>query len=396
MLEAFGPPSGAPRARRLVCIGAYLGLYAPEFFPAQEGAEYEAPAILRPIEDLREHFTILSGLDHRASGGHANWRTYLKGARPGDRISLDQRVAAELGDATRFSSLQLSCGSPDGVQMSFTRSGVGLPMIERPSVLFAKLFGSPADQARQRYLLDSNESVLDLVLEDARRLETRVGTADREKLGEYFESLREVERKLQKQREWLGKPLRKVELELPEFDPVAPALLLECEELMYELVGLALQTDSTRVISLLIPGAGQVFTLDGESLVAGYHGLTHHNNDEHKSRDLVRLDVQHAVRLGKLLRKLRDTQDAGGAPLLDSTIVLFGSGMGDASLHSNRNGPILGAGGGFRHGRHVVVHSSRGTPKPLLGDLFLTLMRQLGLEVDSFASASQGLESLFA
>ena len=165
---------------------------------------------------------------------------------------------------------------------------------------------------------------------------------------------------------------------------------------MYELVGLALQTDSTRVISLLIPGAGQVFTLDGESLVAGYHGLTHHNNDEDKIRDLVRLDVQHAVRLGKLLRKLRDTQDAGGAPLLDSTIVLFGSGMGDASLHSNRNVPILVAGGGFRHGRHVVVHSSRGTPKPLLGDLFLTLMRQLGLEVDSFASASQGLESLFA
>ena len=307
----------------------------------------------------------------------------------GDRF--DQIVAGSIGDATRISSLELACGAANGTRMSFTTGGIALPTIDRPSVLYSKMFGVGMDKRRQEYLLDSHLSVLDLVLDDAKRLQNRINGADRAKLAEYFSSVREVERKLQKQRQWLKKPRPEVDFRLPDFDPIAPALLLECEEIMYDLIGLALQTDSTRVISLLIPGAGQVFTLEGRPLVAGYHGLSHHNNDPGKVRDLVRVDIQHARNLGRLLRKLQETKDEQDRALLDSTIVLFGSGMGDASVHSNRNLPILVAGGGLKHGKHIRLDPEDSGQPVLLGDLFLTLMQQLGVEIDTFGGASRNL-----
>lgn len=394
MLESAGaekPPETqhTSRAKRFVAIGTYLGFHTPSWFPKKPGSRYVMSRVLEPIERHRERFTLISGLDHRAPNGHANWRNFLTGSGT-PSLSLDQMIAQHVGDQTRFSSLQLTCGSANGnSQMSFTREGVPLPMIGRPSIVFANLFSSDTDKKRMRYVLDSGRSVLDLVLDEAKSLEQRVSRTDKQKLGEYFSSVRDVEKKIQKRRAWLDRPSPSVDFTLPKFDPVAPDLSLECEELMYELMSLALETDSTRVITLLVPGAGQVFTIDGEKLIAGYHGLSHHGHDPAKITDFNRIGIEHVTRFGRFLDALQGKKDAHGRGLLDSTIVLYSSGMGDANTHNNSNLPVLIAGGDFKHGRYHAINREQESPNtPLFGDLFVTFMQQMGIECNRFANAS--------
>ncbi len=394
MLESTGvaaltESSFRPRAQRFIAIGTYLGFHTPSWFPRETGKRYEISQVLKPIERHRERFTLLSGLDHRAPNGHSNWRNFLTGSGS-PSVSLDQVIAAEVGDKTRFASLQLTCGAANGSgQISFTREGVPLPMIGRPSVMFSRLFSSDSDKARMRYVLESGRSVLDLVLEEAKSLERRVSQTDQRKLGEYFSSVRDVEKKIQKRREWLERPSPKVDYELPKFDPVAPDLSLECETMMYDLMALALETDSTRVITLLVPGAGQVFTIDGEKLIAGYHGLSHHGHDPNKIADFNRIGREHVTRFGLFLDQLHEKKDAQGQSLLDSAIVLYSSGMGDANTHNNSNLPVLVAGGSFKHGQHHAIdRTEEASHTPLLGDLFMTFMQQMGIERERFANAS--------
>jgi hypothetical protein len=377
-------------AKRLVCVGTYLGFYQKAFFPEQAGFDYETPELLEPIQHLRHDFTVFSGLDHRAANGHKNWSTFLTGKEL-DQVSLDQLVAAKIGGQTRFESIQLSAGKVSR-PMNFTPSGVALPMIERPSVLYKKLFASPEDHQRMDYLLSSGHSALDQVLDEAKRLQHEVSGSDRQKLDEYFAAVRDVERRLQKQQAGLATPPPTVDYELPEFDPIAPTLMLECEEIMYDLMALALRTDSTRVMTMNIGGLGQVFTLDGRTLRAGYHALSHHGNDSDKIRDLVRVEREHMTCVAKFLEQLKQHTDAEGKPLLDTTIFLLGTGMGDSSRHSNQNLPTLVAGGGLKHGQHIAIDRQKATDStPLLGDLFITLMQQLGLEVDAFSNASRNM-----
>lgn len=389
-----GAESGA-KAKRLVCVGTYLGFYQRSFYPEQNGFDYETPELLQPIEELREDFSVFSGFDHRAGNGHKNWSTFLTGQKLG-QVSLDQLVARKIGRDSRFESIQISAGKVSR-PMNFTSKGVALPMIERPSVLYKKLFASPDDQKRMDYLLSSGQSALDQVRDEARRLQQTVSGADRKKLDEYFSAVRDVERRIQKQRGGLDTPVPAVDYELPEFDPIAPTLMLECEEIMYDLMALALQTDSTRVITMNIGGLGQVFTLDGRTLQAGYHALSHHGNDPDKIRDLVRVELEHVRCLGGFLKQLKEKTDASGQPLLDSTLVLLGTGMGDASRHSNRDLPTLVAGGGLKHGQHINAKEAAGNSDArLLGDLYITLMQQLGIEVDSFSNADRNLNEYLA
>ena len=364
------------QARRFVAVGTYLGFHTPSRFPKKPGDRYAMSRVLKPVERHRVRFTLVSGLDHRAPNGHANWSNFLTGSGT-PSVSLDQLIAAHIGDQTRFSSLQLTCGAAGGGQISFTREGVPLPMTGRPSVVFSQLFSSDSDKTRMHYVLESGRSVLDLVLDEARSLERRVSRTDRQKLGEYFSSVRDVEKKLQKRREWLDRPSPEVDYRLPKFDPVAPDLSLECEAIMYDLMLLALETDSTRVMTLLVPGAGQVFTIDREKLIAGYHGLSHHGNDPAKIADFNRIGIEHVTRFGRFLDQLQARQDAHGRALLDSTIVLYGSGMGDANTHNNSNLPVLIAGGAFKHGRyHAIDRKQESSSTPLFGDLFLTFLQR--------------------
>jgi hypothetical protein len=390
-LEAAGGAAAAVAGpRNFVAIGTFLGWHPKSFFPATAGRDYDLPPTLRPLADLREQFTVFSGLDHRAPNGHSAWSNFLCGPVPGG-WSLDQVIADEIGQNTRFPSLELAAGAGDSQQaMSFTRQGIGLPQINRPTVLYRRLFRSEADLARTEYLLASGKSALDGVRDDARRLERSLGPGDRDRLDGYFESLREAERRMERQLVALQGPPVTTTYPPPDFDPVSPNLEFEAEEVLYDLMALALETGSTRVITLLLHGLGPVFSIDGRQLGAGYHALSHHGNDPAMIRDLVAIETEHMERLARFLGSLAAKRTPEGIPLLDDTIVLVGTGMGDASRHSNANLPTLVAGGGFRHGSHVAAERER----HLLGDLYVTLMQRLGLETDRFGNAAKNMNEV--
>ena len=396
MLESFAAKrasaaSAESKTKRLVTVGVYLGFHTPSWFPKESGSNYTLSPVLKPLENLRSDISIFSGLDHRAPNGHQNWKNFLTGkGTPG--ISFDQIVAKTVGDQTRFESLQVTCGADSSGLMSFTQEGIALPPIGRPSVLFSQLFQTGTDKARTDYLLESGASVLDVALEEARQLQREVSSRDAAKLEEYFSSIRDVEKKLQKQRAWLDVPTPKVDFELPEFDPIAPDLSLACESIMYDLMALAIETDSTRVISFLVPGQGQVFTIDGEKLSAGYHGLSHHGNDPAKVAEFNRVGIEHVTRFGSFVSRLKEKTDPEGRSLLDTTAIVFGSGMGDANTHNNSRLPILLAGGPFKHGaHHAIDRDNASQATPLLGDLFLTVMESMGLQQDRFVHANRNM-----
>ena len=392
-IPALGAASGGAKAKRLVCVGGYLGFHQEAIYPKETGRGYTMSQTLQPLVGHRDDFTIFSGLDHRAKHGHGEWANYLCGQKVG-KVSLDQIVARALGQSTRFESIQLTAGQASR-HMSYNHDGVALPMIQRPSVFYNKLFASAADRAHTEYLLKSGRSSLDLVRDEAKRLQGRVSARDREKLNEYFGSVREVEKRMTRQLNGIDLPLPSTDYKLPGYDPIAPNLMIEAEQLMYDLMVLALETDSTRVMTMFLAGLGQVFTIDGETLQAGYHALSHHGNDEEKIQDLVRVEVEHMKCLENFISQLKSKTDAEGRPLLDSTIVMMGTGMGNASAHTNNDLPTVVAGGGFRHGSHVAV-DPKSDEAPLLGDLYITLMQQLGMEVDRFSNAKRNLNHLFA
>lgn len=401
MMESLLPRSLAtasiqtPKLKRLVCVGTYLGFYQDDFFPKQIGHGYSMPSVLEPIRRFRDDMTIFSGLDHRGRNGHEGWKAWITGSASGS-VSFDQLVADQIGAKTRYASIQLTCGTPPGdAQMSYTKEGVALPMIGRPSVFYQTLFRSDSDKARIEYLLIGNSSVLDGVLEEAHSLQRNLSQADRRKLDEYLSSVRDVEKKLQKQKTWLSTPFPTTDYELPPFDPVSPEQSFECESIMYDLMSLALSTDSTRILTFMVPGWSQVFNIEGHRLSAGYHGLSHHGNERKKIEEYNIVGREHVKRFERFLDNLSNHKDAEGQSLLDTTAVVFGSGMGDSNTHDNSNLPTLVAGGGFNHGSHHAIDRTAPNARRL-GDLYLTLMQSFGMEIDQFAGARSNLNEVFS
>jgi len=379
--------------KRLVCIGANLGLHTPTLYPAKAGADYEMTPSLAPLKELRNDFTLFSGLDHRAGGGHGNWPNFLCGKNLGE-TSFDQRVAARIGENSRFQSLVLSAGAGgSSMPMSYLKGKIALPAIERPSVLYRKLFASASDRARTEYLLKSGRSALDFVMEDARALQKSVSSYDRAKLEEYFTSLRDVEARIGRQLSRVNDVVPTVNYELPAADPVANNLMVELESILYDLMALAIQTDSTRVISLVLPGGAQTFKVDGKVLQYGYHNASHHGNDPDKIAALTAIDRENLRCLAAFIAKIKASRDEQDRSLLDSSIILFGTGMGDASRHSNNDLPAIVAGGGFKHGHHLrFTQEGVEREQRLLGDLFISIERRLGIESTSFCAANHGLD----
>ena len=380
-------------------MGTFLGWHQNAFLPKQAGRNYELPETLSPIASLRDEFTVFSGLDHRSPNGHGAWSNFLCGQSPKTH-SLDQMIADSIGARSRFPSIQLTAGGGEsntkgGNAISFTRQGVALPMVQRPSVFYKQLFMSKADRARTEYMLRSGQSSLDLVLEDAMRLQKSLPARDRDKLEEYFESFRAVEKRMGHQLDTINDPVPEPDYRLPSYDPITPNLQIEAKQIMYDLMALALETESTRVISFFLHGLGQVFSFDGKAPGSGYHGLSHHGNNPAMIRDLVAIETAHIHCFAGFIQQLKEKNPPEGKSLLDDTIVILGTGMGDASRHSNANLPTLVAGGGFNHGSHVAVDASK-SDAPLLGDLYITLAQRLGLEVDTFSNASRNMNQLFS
>ena len=397
-LEAFSEDSVGEKgsqARNFVAIGAYLGWHQNAFYPAEAGSGYSMPRTLEPISDYRDQFTVFSGLDHRAPNGHKAWINFLSGKAPGT-YSLDQQVADRIGGESRFASIELATGVGEGAKtMSFTKQGVGLPTIMRPSVLYRRLFVSQAERERAEYLIESGKSSLDSVLEDAKRFQAGLPKRDREKLNEYFDSFRAVEKRMDRQLSSLDDPVPETGYQLPSYDPITPNLQMEAGRIMYDLMVLALDSGSTRVLSLFLDGLGQVFSINGEVLKAGYHALSHHGNDPEMIEDLIAIERAHIDCFAGFLKQLSEKRNPQGKSLLDDTVILLGTGMGDASRHSNANLPTLVAGGGFQHGRHVAIDRAK-PDAPLLGDLYLTLMNRLGIEQEDFSNATRNLNQVFS
>ena len=320
--SAMNASSSVEPVKRLVCIGTYLGFHQADFFPKRIGKSYEMPFVLEPLTQFRNQFSIFSGLDHRGRNGHEGWKAWMSGSATG-AVSMDQLVAGHVGHQTRYASLQLTCGTPpDAARLSFTREGVALPMIGRPSVLYQTLFRSDSDKSRMEYVLRGNGSVLDDLKEEAKSVHRQISRRDQQKLDEYLSSLRQVEKILQKQETWLDKPFPETDYALPPFDPVSPDQSLECESIMYDLMALALSTDSTRVMTFLVPGWSQVFEIEGQRLSAGYHGLSHHGNETRKIAEYNLVGREHVRRFARFIETLGNCKDHQDRSLLDSTTLV--------------------------------------------------------------------------
>jgi hypothetical protein len=282
--------------------------------------------------------------------------------------------------------------SSEGFGLSWTRSGALVPSETQPAKLFARLFleGRPDEVQAQTRRLRNGQSILDTVREQAARMQSSLGSRDREKVDEYFTSVRELEKRMVTAEEWAKKPKPKIDAK-PPADVSNPADLVGKTRLMFDLAHLALQTDSTRLISMLMLGTSSVPPIAGVSL--GHHDLSHHGQEPEKIEQLKRVELEKMKTVHELLTKLKTTQE-DGETLLDRTMVLFSSNLGNAANHSARNLPVLLAGGGFRHGQHLAFDPVNPPP---LSNLYVSMLQQLGIEVERFGSSTgqlAGLESL--
>jgi len=393
LLEAMQPRSSraaeaAEPPRRMICINTTLGLHTPYLFPTATGRDYELTPYLEQIQKFRDQFTVFSGLSHpEVDGGHPAELCYLTSA-PHPRadnfkntISLDQFAIEQLVPDTRFGSLVLASSSSRG--LSFTRSGVPIPADERPSRVFRNMFinGTPGEVNNQVLRLQQGQSVMDAVLSEANDFRRGLNQQDLHKLDEYFTSVREVEQRLAKAQEWARRPKPEVSSKPPV--DIANAVDVPARvRLMIDLMHLAIQTDSTRFITFALNGLNAVPTITG--VTQDWHNLSHHGQDPSKLAELKVVELQQMQLFGELLAKLGDSSEGSGS-LLDRTIVLFGSNLGNASSHDNKNMPIIVAGGGFQHGQHLAFDPLRNPP---LCNLYVHLLRRLDANVDSFGSSN--------
>jgi hypothetical protein len=392
MSPAFAATATGPKAKRFVSISLTLGLHAPNWVPSSKGTSYKPSPYLRPLQDLRDDFTVVSGSSHPGvSGGHTAEGSILsacpnvRGSTTRNTISLDQLMAKHLGHETRFSSLVLNSGRE--TSPSYTENGAMIPAIHDPVKLYTKLFvdDSPKEQKRQAELIRRGRSVMDVVGAEAKALQRELGSGDRAKLDNWFTSVRELERRLAANEAWVNRPKPKVKASAPrDFDAGNVA---DIERAMMDVMVLALKTDSTRFITFHI-SSNDVRGIEGVD--ESYHGLSHHGRDSDKLEQLAIVEGLVVKTWGDFLRKLKTTDQANGN-MLDETMVLLTSNLGNASSHDNRNMPVLFGGGGFKHGRHLAFNQKSNYPLP---NLYLSALHQAGLDFDRFATSTGEMTGL--
>jgi hypothetical protein len=376
-------------ARRFVAIGNLLGYQTKQLFPTTKGRDYEKTTLLKPLWDNRSQMTVFRGLDHGVKGGHFAVHSFLSGVlnseaqnRPDGNVTIDQYLADEIGFETRFPSLTVGSegGIHGGCQIAWTKSGVRVPPVTNPAELFEKLFVSDSKERLTRRIQENQvqSSILDSVMDEANSLSKRVNKEDKDKLDEYLTSVRDVEKRLELRQRWVSQPKPKA-----PFDKPANHNAVEDLPILYELIALALQTDSTRIATLEIGGD---FMPQHLGIKKDWHGLSHHGNDAEAIASLITLEKYQIEHLGKFITRLSKMND-GDRTLLDSTTVLFGSGMGDGNSHKNSDLPIILAGGGYKHGEFREV-PREGINKVPLCNLFVDIAQKMGVETDSFGNST--------
>jgi hypothetical protein len=403
LLDCMTPSfaQAAPPPRRMLIIANNIGVLPKYFFPHSPGRGYELSPYLSELAEFRNEFTVFSGLSHPGvTGGHSTDNCFLTAARGAfksgfrNSISLDQFAAEKLGQVTRFPTLNLGVNIDKGNRsLSWTRDGVLLPAEDSASKLYERMFvqGDEESVARLLHKLESRGSILDTLIEETRRFRNSLSGEDKARLDQYVTSVREVEERLQTARAWELRP-KPAAPQPPPSDIPDKKLFFEKFDLMLAMAQLAVESDSTRIITLM---ADAFFTpilkLNGEQTsTESYHGLSHHGQAEAKVKQLQEIDRQQMLSLKRLIAGLAAKKEAGER-LLDRTMVLYGSNMGDANIHDNTNLPILLAGGGFRHGQHLVYKRDNNTP---LCNLFVSMLQRMGVESDAFASSTGRLTGL--
>ncbi len=390
LLESMSPvlAASSPPPQRLVFLCTTLGLYPKLLWPEKPGADYQVTPYLELLQEHRQDFTLFSGLQHEDQTGrqpHDSEMTWLTAARkPGmggfrNTISIDQVAAKQLGGFTRYPSLTL--GTMKAQSQSYTSGGVMIPSQTSPAKLFAKLFlaGKPEEVRAQKQQLEDGRSILDQLDAQTKALRRKASTADNHLLDDYFASIRKAETNIARAQGWIDKPKPKVAAE-PPTDIPDPADLIGRAELLIDLIPLILQTDSTRVVSMMIQDHYIVPKVEG--VTGNHHNLSHHGQDKEKIAQLQKIETEIIGCFVRLLDQMKAKTEAD-ATLLDHTSILFGSNLGNANAHHARNLPIFLAGGKFRHGQYVAT--KEGTP---LCNLFVRMLHRSGIEADAFAQSN--------
>ncbi|MFT5105395.1 MAG: hypothetical protein ACI9UA_001014 [Pseudoalteromonas tetraodonis] len=422
LLEAMVPSSLRAAASKFRPLAKSLGAhprtifcYVPngvnilQWLPKEEGNAYQLSPTLEVLKEHRADFSLISGMGHpNSKGGHSGADTWLTGADLeavagkdyANTISADQVMAEHHGQFTRFPSLELSDSSGTGSAghshtLAFDRRGTPLPAEDSPQRLFERLFVPEGDASKaaalKRYA--EKKSILDSVRDDAKALENKLGKQDQEKLDEYFTSVRETERRVGRMEDWIDVPKPQVDSEglqlgsQPNNGHDRPMWI----DVMMEISYLAFLSDTTRVISYEWSREAGGRGGGGEN----HHELSHHGGDAGMLNSLAKIDRFHLERLGRFISFLKST-DEGGTPMLDSTMVVFGSGMnsGERGEHSPDNLPLIVAGGaglGLKHGQHLA-HDPTGHPP--LNNVMLSLIQKMGVETGKFGDAKGTMSGL--
>jgi len=387
--RAADAKKAAARPPRMVLIGQPLGMYGPNFFPEKPGKDYESSRYLKLLQNHRDRFTVFSGMSHRYAAGHFAEVGLLTGVAPEfirdkdikNGISLDQEAASHIGNQTRYPSLVLGGGD-----VAWNWRGVRIPAESRATQVFRKLFiaGTPEEEARELQRVKDGQSILDDVGEQIKTLNKRVSNNDRDRLDLFLTSLREAEQKLQQDEHWSTSPKPKVNVPVPAADFSGPQLV-ERSRQWYEIVHLALQTDSTRVISLWLSSQERP-EITGVNL--GHHDASHHGQDPAKLEQLALIEEAEIKVLGEFMEKMKTTTE-GDSTLFDRTAIFYASNLGNSSSHDNNNLPILLAGGSFKHQGHLAFDTKT---NKLLSNLYVRMLHHMDIQAQTFG-ASNGIIS---
>ena len=393
--RAAGDPAKSVK-RRMVCINTPLGLHPANFFPEQTGRDYALSPYLQVLESLRSELTVFSNVSHPGvDGGHSNEVSFLTGApHPAgagfrNSVSLDQLAAEQLGNQTRFSSLVVGVANGGDRSMSFNRSGVLIPPETSPAALYKKLFvqGTAKEIEARVNDLKAGRSLLDTVRERSRQLEKSAAIADRHRLEQYFSSIRELEQQLLQAEAWEQKPKPQVTVPAPQ-EMKDPSQLISRLRATLDVTRLALETDSTRIVSIFVQPLGVLSEIPQVSRET--HSLTHHGNRPEMIEELQKIEIAQFQALRDFLTGLQNVTE-GPSTLLDRSAVLYGTCMGNANGHTNKDWPLLLAGGGFKHGQHIRFSKDKNEP---LAKLFVSLLQRMGLQTDQFAAVSGTMPGL--
>jgi len=410
--EVFAARNKALKApTRMAFVYVPNGAIPDAWWPAAEGADFALSPTLAPLSKVHKHLQVIGGLDalcaeagpdgagdHARAGGVFLTGVRIKKTAGSDihaGVSIDQVVANQIGHHTRFASLELSCdavrksGECDSgyacayeYNMSWRSHNQPLSPEHNPQFVFERLFGQgPANQriANLKRREAENHSILDYVLEDAKSVNSKLDGRDRQKLDQYLTSVREIEQRIES--------TSKMRVQNPDVDAPAgvPVMYSDHVALMFDMLLLAFQTDSTRVATLLLAREGSNRPFSDIGISSGHHDLTHHKNSADIIAKVREIDRWYVQQHARFLEKMADTQDVDGRSLLDNSMIVYGSGNADGNRHTHSNLPILmaGSGGGkFKTGRYVRV-----PPTPLT-NLFLTMADSMGAKVESHGDST--------